>query len=289
MLAWLHTMTFRHGDTARFNDTAPGIAPTTRALAEYAERLGIQPAEHGLDRSLELLESGYYKFQTPEYELIADAGDIGPDYQPGHAHCDTLSFEMHINGQPFLVNTGISTYEKNEWRHYERSTAAHNTVQINDMEQSEIWDGHRVARRARAVVLAAGDGFLEATHTGYDRLGMRHIRRFECAAEVRVLDHVPRNVIPMGFARNVIPGYVRAHFHFHPDVAVSHQNDRLVCGDNTLTFSGFSKITLVSYEYAAGFNLRLPATKAVVEFAEKLETRVLFAQGAGSSFIPHRS
>ncbi len=290
MLAWLHTMTFRNGDTARFNDTTRGIAPTTQQLEEYAQRLGILPAGPSLPAvrgsyDPERPPSDYYKFQSPDYELIADAGDIGPDYQPGHAHCDTLSFEMHIGGEPFLVNTGISTYEKDEHRQRERGTAAHNTVQIGDWEQSEIWAGFRVARRARAVVVASGHDFLEAAHTGYDWLGLRHVRRWECSeTEVRILDVVvPRNVIPGEAPRNNIPRYsYRAHFHFHPDVHVLLENDRLVCGGNVLTFSGFSKIILEQYDYAEGFNLRRPATKAVVEFSEKLETWVLLAAGTDS-------
>lgn len=276
MLAWAENMTHPNDQAARFNDSADGIAPHTADLMTYAQRLGIQPA------NLPLGASGYRKFQGKSYTLIADAGDIGPDYQPGHAHCDTLSFEIHIGSKPFLVNTGISTYEKNERRHCERSTAAHNTVQINDFEQSEIWDGHRVARRAQAVVLASGAGVLEATHTGYDRLRLRHVRRFECGEHevliVDVLAPVRRNVIPAKSlpTRNNIPGYRgRAHFHFHPDVQVLRENDRLVCGDASLIFNGFSQITLLPYEYAAGFNRLVLATKAVVEFAEKLETRLI--------------
>lgn len=288
MLAWAENMTYPNDQVARFNDSADGIAPRTADLMTYAQRLGIQPA------NLPLGASGYRKFQGKSYALIADAGDIGPDYQPGHAHCDTLSFEMHIGSKPFLVNTGISTYEKNERRHYERSTAAHNTVQINDFEQSEIWDGHRVARRARAVILEDTGEKLTAKHTGYDRLGLRHVRRFECAeSAVRVSDHVSRNVIPGGVARNVIPGYrCRAHVHFHPDVVVLQEDDRLVCGEVTVVFQGFSKISLEPYEYAAGFNLRRPASKAVVEFAEKLETRVFTEPTDGltlSQTINHNS
>ena len=64
------------------------------------------------------------------------------------------------------------------------------------------------------------------------------------------------------------------------------ENDRLVCGGNALVFSDFLKITLAQYEYAEGFNLRRTATKAVVEFAEKLETRVLLAPIHHLSFLP---
>ncbi|MCS2404764.1 heparinase II/III-family protein [Bacteroides salyersiae] len=44
------------------------------------------------------------------------------DYQPGHAHADTFTFELHINNRPVIIDTGTSTYEVNEARFYERST-----------------------------------------------------------------------------------------------------------------------------------------------------------------------
>lgn len=37
---------------------------------------------------------------------------IGPDYIPGHAHADTFNYELRIDGVPFIVDTGISTYNK---------------------------------------------------------------------------------------------------------------------------------------------------------------------------------
>ena len=38
-------------------------------------------------------DSGYAIYKSYEMKLIADIGNVGPDYIPGHAHADTLSFE----------------------------------------------------------------------------------------------------------------------------------------------------------------------------------------------------
>ena len=46
------------------------------------------------------------------YELFIDVGNIGPDYQPAHAHSDTFNFELIKGDNPIFVDTGISTYEK---------------------------------------------------------------------------------------------------------------------------------------------------------------------------------
>ena len=39
-----------------------------------------------------------------------DVALIGPNYQPGHAHADVLSFELSLFGQRLLVNIGTSEY-----------------------------------------------------------------------------------------------------------------------------------------------------------------------------------
>ena len=83
--------------------------------------------------------------------MFIDFGKIGPSYQPGHAHSDTFNFELIKNGNPFIVDTGVSTYEKNERRQIERSTSSHNTITIGDYEQSEVWGGFRVAKRAKIL------------------------------------------------------------------------------------------------------------------------------------------
>src|SRR5207247_7691896 len=76
------------------------------------------------------LDSGY---------LVFDAGAIGPDHQPAHGHADTLSFELSHRGRRIVTDTGVFTYAPGEQRRYDRSTAAHNTVEIDRRDQSELW------------------------------------------------------------------------------------------------------------------------------------------------------
>ena len=80
--------------------------------------------------------------------MLIDVAKIGPDYLPGHAHADTLSFELSLYGKRLLVNSGISRYGTSLIRQFERSTEAHNTVAIDNKNSSEVWSGFRVARRA---------------------------------------------------------------------------------------------------------------------------------------------
>ena len=81
--------------------------------------------------------------------LLLDVAAIGPSYLPGHGHADSLSFEMSIYGTRVFVNSGVSEYKAGLIRDYERGTSAHNTVEVNGTNSSEIWAEFRVARRAR--------------------------------------------------------------------------------------------------------------------------------------------
>ncbi len=205
MLAWLLNMAHPDGQIAFFNDSAFGIAPGPEELTHYASRLALEPAD------LPLGTSGYVRLGSEGALVLFDAGAIGPGHQPGHAHADTLSFEMSLSGHRVLVNSGTSTYEKGPDRQRQRGTASHNTIRIDGVDQSEVWNCFRVARRARPLdVRTDGRTFVEAAHDGYRRLSspVLHRRRLELrASEVVITDSIE------GRGRHRI----EAFFHFHPE------------------------------------------------------------------------
>ena len=173
MLSFLEHITFSNGDIPMVNDSIFDIAPNSIELFRYAKNLGVK------SEKLELRQSGYRMIKTGNYECFIDIAKIGPDYIPGHAHSDILNFVLYANEQPFIVDTGVSTYESGDQREIERSTSSHNTVQIGEKEQSEIWASFRVARRAYPKVIQERTDCIEASHTGYDRIHAKHIREFK--------------------------------------------------------------------------------------------------------------
>lgn len=175
MLTWLEIMSHPDGDVSFFNDAAFGIAPRLMDLTQYAKRLDLNVDQCASIKELHhLQESGYIRAQKGAAILFADVARIGPDYQPGHAHADTLSFEFSLGAQRVFVNSGTSTYKMGAQRSLERSTAAHNTVEIDKSNSSEVWGGFRVARRARPFGTACVDEetalTITASHNGYQRL-----------------------------------------------------------------------------------------------------------------------
>jgi uncharacterized heparinase superfamily protein len=174
MRRWLQAMCHPDGEISFFNDAAIGVAPAPAELDAYARRLGepaLQPPADGITL---LADSGYVRMQLGRAVVIADVGPVGPDYLPGHAHADTLSFELSLDGRRVLVNSGTDRYGLGAERLRQRGTAAHTTVTVDGQDSSEVWGGFRVARRAGVtvpVVSGAPDALrVSCSHDGYRRL-----------------------------------------------------------------------------------------------------------------------
>ena len=232
MQRWLHAMSHPDGRIAFFNDAAFGIAPDAAALEDYAARLGLPQARRAASAGfVQLAHSGYARLVRGPAVLIADLARVGPDYLPGHAHADTLSFELSLFGHRVFVNSGTSLYGDGAERLRQRGTAAHNTVVVSGQDSSEVWGGFRVARRARpSEVRIAEEGdclVAEGAHDGYRRLPRRpmHRRRWSLSAgRLQIADEVAP------------PDPAEARFHLHPDVAIergegSHGTLHLASGE----------------------------------------------------------
>ena len=191
MLRWLAVMTHPDGEIAFFNDAAFGIAPAPAEIHAYARRLGIASMEGAgqAEGIVHLAESGYIRANAGPASLFIDVAEIGPSYIPGHAHADTLSFELSIAEQRVLVNGGTSTYAAGRKRQQQRGTAMHNTVVVAGQNSSEVWGSFRVARRARPFglqIAQGGDNMrIRCCHDGYRRLPGRpvHDRTWEMNAQ----------------------------------------------------------------------------------------------------------
>ncbi len=234
MLGWLRTMCHPDREISFFNDAAIGIAPSPDELADYAARLlGEDPAADGRRAGLVadaaarrpaatvLADSGYVRIDTRDASLLLDVAPVGPDYLPGHAHADTLSFELSLSGRRVLVNSGTSCYGSGPERSRQRGTAAHNTVVVADADSSEVWGGFRVARRARPHGVSVSDDgdavVVTGSHDGYHRLPGHptHTRTWTIGpGSVRVDDEVDRPELP-----------ATARFHLHPEVRLEPATD----------------------------------------------------------------
>ena len=166
MLRYLVDMTGPDGKIAMFNDAADGIAKSTEWLCGYARSLGIEVPSP--EPFADFPDTGHTRMTAGDFVLFVDTGAIGPDYQPGHAHADTLTYELYWKGRKVVTDTGTSEY-RGKRRAYERSTAAHNVVEVDGRNSSEVWSSHRVGARARIVERVVEPGRIFAAHDGYGK------------------------------------------------------------------------------------------------------------------------
>lgn len=255
MCGWLKAMTFNDGSFPHFNDSTNGIAPTVEQLLSYAENLDIEMQNSKLENS------GYRRLKNEYFDLFIKAGKIGADYIPGHGHADSLSIVCKIGDQNILVDTSISTYEKNKKRQEERSTEYHNTVNVNGKDSSQVWSGFRVGKRAFTTIKSESEEKIVAYHNAYDQ---SHSRSVMIASKSIVIED------------NIDISNCTAHFHFHPDICLYHIKNSLILNDRTkMVFTNAQKIEVIQYSYCEGFNKTITALKVKVGFDNSLISKII--------------
>lgn len=256
MLGWLNAIIYKDGTIPLLNDAAYGIAPSPQKLFVYADLLGIRwPVQT-------LKECGYRKFITNTFEMILDVGNIGPDYIPGHAHADTFNYELRVNGKPFIIDSGISTYNKNTRRQYERETQAHNTVQAEGLNSSNVWGGFRVAQRAKITYLKEDMKRIIARHDGFRASGIEHQRTFELKKQEIIIDD---KLLPLEDRKGL------NHIHLHPDVKILSVDDHVVRTDiGTISFRGIDKVWTEPCKVAFEYNKLIPSHKICLAFTNQM-------------------
>lgn len=263
MMATLH----KDGSYPVFNDTAQGIASNPQQLLDYANRLQLSWISNA-DSLIEKPDFGLYILSSKKLHCIIDAGPIGPDYLPGHAHCDTLSFELSIEDLRVIVNAGVYQYAGSERNNY-RATSAHNTVEIDNAEQHEIWSTFRVARRGypQNIITRKDDDqlFFSGQHTGYHRLSGKPTHQRDITLKDNRLN-----------IKDCITGKgqhsAKSFIHFHPDVELieQYENGLQLKRDHVvfnLMIHDAKNWTVDQYNYSEQFGLQQSALLVTVQAA----------------------
>ena len=186
MAAFLEALSYPDGTLALFNDSVNSEESRPEPILESAGRIC---AYRRSGRPTEFRQTGYYLWASPDEseKMIVDAGPPSVPYNAAHAHCDLLSYELRLDGRPFIVDSGLHGYGGDPFREYCRSTRAHNTVMIEECEQSEVWGTFRMARRSRSIRAEAGGNDREWSFQGqyrpYAHRRLLHHRRIRRGAD----------------------------------------------------------------------------------------------------------
>lgn len=263
MISWISKIGFKNGDIPMVNDSAYNISPGTKELLEYAEVLEIKK------KDVHLRDSGYRKLLLQNFELFIDVGGIKANYQPGHSHSDIFNFILYKDNKPLIVDVGVSTYNDNQRRYFERSTAAHNTICIENINPIEVWSSFRVGKRAKVNIHSESNHHVSASHNGYKHLGITHIREFSKKENsFIILDKLVGKKDKLATAL----------IHFHPSLKNIKLDKNKVfiesAGFNLEIEGGIKEISLEPYEIASGFNLLQEAKCLKVDFINQIQTSI---------------
>jgi len=128
---------------------AAGVPPDSRYAAFPEGGYYIQRSGWG-DRERAFADERY---------LIFDCGPLGDG---GHGHYDALNVEIAADGRPLIMDPGRFSYNDDppHWRYHFKRTAAHNTLTVDDLDQTPYRRGKPKGPAATARLLrrASSDG-----------------------------------------------------------------------------------------------------------------------------------
>jgi uncharacterized heparinase superfamily protein len=218
---------FKHG-AGKFWDESFWLLGPSGADAFEALPAGEPPG------SAAFPQGGWYVMRSGKAHLVIDSAEVGLRGLGGHGHNDILSFELFLDGMNVVTDCGAYLYTASrEWRDRFRSTAFHNTVQVDNEELNrfmgpqEMW---RLRDDARPVdVKWESDKFhdlFRGAHSGFRRLAsaVTHVRevRFDKARQRFLF-------------RDTLQGHdvheLVWRFHLDPDVTATVERDAVrICG-----------------------------------------------------------
>jgi len=204
---------FRHGDggLALFNGSNEGEGWLIDVILTRSEARGKPFASTPL--------SGFERMGNNRTLLIMDVGNpagIGFDEQ---AHSGALSIEMSVGKERVITNCGAYIGAADSWGDVQRTTAAHSTVTLENLNSAELLPGGGIGIRPESVTSerreADGNIWINAALVGYGGgTKTTHSRRIYLSANGG--DIRGEDTITGGNSQKFV-----ARFHLHPAVQSS--------------------------------------------------------------------
>lgn len=165
--------------------TAPTLQPDRASSHRTTECLAPSSTVGGFGD----IDAGRFAMRTVDasnHEILVcvDAGPLGFLSIAAHGHADALSFTLNFDGHPVFIDPGTYAYHTDlPWRQYFRGTAAHNTIRVDGLDQSEPVGAFSWKSKARCRILSwqpdSCPCMLKAEHDGFvQRSGVMHRRTF---------------------------------------------------------------------------------------------------------------
>ncbi len=203
------------------SDDGHAIAPYVRCrdFTDCKKRLVEQPPV------LTFTDTGLSLIRCAKDSVLGlDHGELGMAPLYNHGHADALAIFLNVKGMQIIADTGTYRYNNTPaWRQYFKGTAAHNTVEIDGLDQAVQETGFIWNHAFRTeLILNHADSHLwiiKAGHNGYERLRspVTHTRTISG-------DYTGNIVIKDTFSGHGIHTY-NLHFHLHPHAETLWQDE----------------------------------------------------------------
>lgn len=219
-----------HDPRFKSKSNGPDIKNLVLFGEEGIRKFHLLNAEHKYQESTFFPSEGHFIFrkqsENKEIYMHFDAAPLGFLSIAAHGHADALSFILHIDGQPLLVDPGTYTYHlEPKWRKYFVGTLAHNTIRINETDQAKnagptLWLNHY-----RTKVLSydsTGDfDIVIANHDGYKSFGIIHTRKI--TFDKRKNRVIISDSIESRTSKSFL---IEQLFHIHPQIQLDDNGSR---------------------------------------------------------------
>jgi hypothetical protein len=242
---------------------------------EEAAAIGAQAA----DPPSAFTTGRIYCLNAPRTHMVVGCGDLGQKGNGGHGHNDTFSFELSIDARPLIVDSGTYAYTFDvEARNAFRSTAAHNTVELDGAEINPI-DHARVFELDQVARISVEDweetnteALLRSSHDGYARLdGIRHRRQVRLEPTSGLVE-VDDTVDGRG------THLVVARLHLAADASVFPEGEGFTITAGTaaakLSFKGAEDVEIVSGAVSDRYGVREDALVVLARVERELPVRL---------------
>jgi hypothetical protein len=227
---------FQRGD---FKSLAGDVREETLWLLgpDAAARFDELPSAEPSRESVALPSSGLYLMadSNTAQQLVIDAGRQGTG-SAGHGHADALSVCISRNGHSVIIDPGTCEYvgegpERNKFR----GTSAHNTMQVDGMDQADpknpfAWRNLPKTTVERWITAETFDYFV-GNHDGYRRLSSPVVhRRFIFSLKSRL-------VLIRDVAEGTGEHQLEIFWHLAPDLQhkKQHSGHSFASADNAIT------------------------------------------------------
>jgi uncharacterized heparinase superfamily protein len=183
--------------------------------------------------------TGFQRVDAGAMTIIMETGTPPPPSVSQDAHAGCLSFELSSGASRIVINCGMPSTGRDNWRVFARSTAAHSTLSCHDTSSCQFVELSAMKRLLRGAPVVSGPSNVESyrevvangvllttSHNGYQAgLGVVHRRVLLVSHDGSRLDGEDTVTPTRGARIKANQSDYALRFHLHPSVKASRLSD----------------------------------------------------------------